>query len=262
MSSPFIVDAHVHTGFPGMFFSPEVDARSLLRRMDSLGIQRAVNLGSMRNLLGGSPAEMEKARAEHEESEGRLFFCGFFDPTRGAEDIAVLEKAVPLSGFRGIKIHPSFNKVSAEDARYDAVWKFASDHDLPIVSHTWSVSSYNPAQALSTPEKFEGYVRTYPHVRFVLAHSGGRGAGRLEAVRLAKLYPNVYMDFGGDIYCYRYFETVAREGILDRVMFGSDYPWIDARSHLTRVYLADIPAAAKRAIFRDNAVKVYGLERP
>jgi predicted TIM-barrel fold metal-dependent hydrolase len=262
VSSPFIVDAHVHTGFPGMFFSPEVDARSLLRRMDSLGIQRAVNLGSMRNLLGGSTAEMEKARAEHEESEGRIFFCGFFDPTRGAEDLAVLERAVSLSGFRGIKIHPSFNKIPADDARYDAVWSFASDHDLPIVAHTWSVSSYNPVQALSTPEKFEGYIRKYRHVRFVLAHSGGRGAGRLEAIRLAKLYPNVYMDFGGDIYCRRYFETAAREGILDRVMFGSDYPWIDARSHLARVYLADIPTAAKRAILRDNAVKVYGLERP
>ena len=260
MSSPFIVDAHVHTGFPGMFYSPEVDARSLLLRMDRLGIQYAVNLGSMRNLLGGSLAEMEKAQAEHEESEGRLFFCGFYDPHQGREDLAVLKRAVRLSGFRGIKIHPSFNKVPADDARYNAVWKFAKDHDVPIVSHTWSVSSYNPVQALSTPDKFEGHVKRHACVRFILAHSGGRGTGRLEAIRLAKTYPNVYMDFGGDIYCHRYFETMAQEDILDRVMFGSDFPWIDARSHLTRVYLADIPVASKGAILRDTAVKVYGLE--
>jgi hypothetical protein len=229
--------------------------------MDSLGMGCAVNLGSMRNLLGCSLEEMQSARDQFEQSEGRLFFCGFFDPSRGKEDLAVLEKAVRFGGFRGIKIHPSFNKVPANDSRYDAVWKFASERDLPIVSHTWSVSSYNPAQALSTPEKFEGWLGKYPQVRFVMGHSGGRGDGRLEAMRLARTYPGAYMDFAGDIYCRRYFEEASREGILDRVLFGSDFPWIDARSHLTRVYLADIPSAAKRAVLRDNAVNVYRLEQ-
>jgi hypothetical protein len=113
---------------------------------------------------------------------------------------------------------------------------------------------------LSTPDKFEPYAKKYSDVHFVLGHSGGRGEGRREAIRMAKKYRNVYMDFGGDIYCQGYFESMAEAGILDRVLFGSDYPWIDARSHLTRVYLANIPTAAKRAILRDNAVRVYRLE--
>jgi predicted TIM-barrel fold metal-dependent hydrolase len=260
VSAPFIVDAHVHTGYPGQFFSPEVDAPSLVRRMDRLEIQSAINLCSMQSLQGATVVELEKAQKEFEESGGRLFFCGFFDPRRGEQDLSVLEAGVRMGGFRGIKIHPSFNKASADDPRYDAVWAFASRHDLPIVSHTWSVSSYNPVQVLSTPDKFEPFVRRYPKVRFVLGHSGGRGEGRREAIRMAQSYGNVYMDFGGDIYCRDYFTSVAEAGILDRVLFGSDYPWIDARSHLTRVYLADLPTGAKRAILRDNAVRVYRLE--
>ena len=259
MSSPFIVDAHVHTGYPGIFFSTEVDAAALLRRMDRLQIQYAVNLCSMHSLQGASVAELEKARREYEQSGGRIFYCGFFDPRRAEADLAVLEAGVGLPGFRGIKIHPSFNKVSADDPRYDSVWRFAHEHDLPIVAHTWSVSSYNPVQVLSTPDKFEPYVKKYPRVRFVLGHSGGRGEGRLQAIRMAREYPNVYVDLSGDIYCLGYFASMAAAGLLDRVLFGSDYPWIDARSHLTRVYLADLPVEAKRAILRDNALAVYRL---
>jgi predicted TIM-barrel fold metal-dependent hydrolase len=260
MSASFIVDAHVHTGFPGLFYAPEIDSRSLLKRMDLLGIQYAVNLGSMRTILESSYSEMQKAQTEYESSSGRLFFCGFFDPRRDREDLSVLRRSIRLNGFRGIKIHPSLSGIPADDPRYEEVWKFASNHDIPIVAHTWSVSSYNPVQVLSTPDKFEKYIQKYSGVRFIMGHSGGRGTGRLEAMRLAETYPNVYMDFAGDIYCLRYFETMAERGILDRVLFGSDYPWIDARSHLTRVYLADIPLAAKGAVFRDNALKVYRLE--
>jgi len=259
MTAPFIVDAHVHTGHPNIFYCPEVTAGELLRRMDQFAIRCSLNLGSARNLLGASVGEMEKARKEYEESGGRLYYCGFFDPRRAKEDLAVLAKVTGWQGFRGIKIHPSFNRVPADDKRYQAVWEFARDHDLPIVAHTWSASSYNPVQVLSTPDKFEPFAAKFPNVRFVLAHSGGRGEGRREAVRMLKQHANVFMDFGGDIYCRRYFEELAEEGVLDKVLFGTDYPWIDHRSHLTQVYLAGIPAAAKRAVFCGNAQAVYKL---
>ncbi|MGQ9614831.1 MAG: amidohydrolase family protein [Spirochaetota bacterium] len=260
MISPFIVDAHVHTGFPGTFFAPEVDANSLLKRMDQFHIKYAINLGSMRNLRGNSIREMEKAKREYEESGGRIFYCGFYDPKREREDLALLRKIVKWKGFVGIKIHPSLSRVSADDDRYEHVWKFALDHGLPIVTHSWSVSIYNPVQVLSTPDKFERHVKKYPEVRFVLAHSGGRGEGRFDAMRMVKDYENIYIDFAGDIYCHRYFETMAEEKLLDRVIFGTDYPFMDHRSHLTRVYLAEIPARYKIVILQKTALNVFRLE--
>jgi predicted TIM-barrel fold metal-dependent hydrolase len=227
--------------------------------MDQFSIRCSLNLGSARNLLGASVEEMQKARREFEESGGRLYYCGFYDPRRASEDLAILDRVAGWQGFKGIKIHPSFNRVSADDKRYQAVWEFARDHDLPIVAHSWSASSYNPVQILSTPDKFEPFAAKYPTVRFVLAHSGGRGEGRREAVRMARQYPNVFMDFGGDIYCYRYFEDLEKEGVLGKVLFGTDYPWIDHRSHLTRVYLAGISAEAKLAVLRSAAQAVYKL---
>jgi predicted TIM-barrel fold metal-dependent hydrolase len=259
MSDAFIVDAHVHTGYPNVFFSPEVDARSLLARMDRHAIQYSVNLGSMRNLLAGSAAEMQKAQAEYEQSGNRIFYCGFFDPGRGREDLALLEKAARASGFKGIKIHPSFAKVPADDPRYEPVWRFAAERGLPIVSHSWSASSYNPVQVLSTPERFERYVKAFPAVTFVLGHSGGRGEGRRQAIRMAREYPSVFMDISGDI-CDRHFlEQMEREQVEQKVLFGTDYPWFDHRAHLSGVYLARISARAKRLILRDNALGVFRI---
>lgn len=260
MISPFIVDAHVHTGFPGTFFAPEVDATALMKRMDQLHIKYAINLGSMRNLKESSTSEMERAKREHEESGGRIFYCGFYDPKREKEDLTLLKKIFKWKGFVGIKIHPSFSGVPADDKRYETVWKFALEYDLTIVTHSWSVSIYNPVQVLSTPEKFERHVKKYPGVKFVLAHSGGRGEGRLDAIRMLKDYENIYIDFAGDIYCHLYFETMAEEKLLDRIMFGTDYPFMDPRSHLTRVYLAEIPEKYKIAILQKTAMKVFRLE--
>lgn len=257
--TPFIVDSHAHTGLPGVFFSPEESAQSMLVRMDRAGIQYSVNLGSLRNLMGASDAEMEKAQAEFEESGGRIFFCGYFDPRKSAEDLGILERASRSSGFKGIKIHPSFARTAAVDPRYEAVWLFARDHGVPIVTHSWSVSSYNPVQALSTPEKFEPCVEKYPAVQFVLGHSGGRGEGRTEAIRMAQQHPNVNLDVSGDVCDRRYLEEMVQAGISARVLFGTDYPWFDQRSHLAGAFLADIPTDARRAILRDNAMRVFRL---
>jgi hypothetical protein len=261
MSEAFIVDSHVHTGYTNQFFSPEVDAKSLLSRMDTFLVRYSINLSSMRAILGDVREEMESEQREYEESGGRLFYCGFYDPRRGREDIVLLEKASRWTGMKGIKIHPSFANVAADDPRYEPVWRFANEHGLPIVSHTWSVSSYNPAQALSTPNRFEPMVEKFPTVRFVLAHSAGKGEGRREAVRMAGSYPSVYMDCAGDIYDRHYFETMAAAKLEKKVLFGTDYPWIDIRSHLAAVYLAAISAEAKLRILRENAVGVFRLEK-
>jgi hypothetical protein len=259
-SVPFIVDAHLHTGYPNIFFSPEVDAKSIVTRMDQFGIKYAINLCSTRSIYESSIGEMETRQREFEGSGGRLFYCGFYDPRRWETDIAVLEKASRWKGMKGIKIHPSFAKTAADDKRYEPVWDFAAGHDLPIVAHTWSVSSYNPVQALSTPDKFEPMVKKFSNVRFVCGHSGGRGYGRREAIRMAGQYPNVYMDSSGDIYDRCYFEELAAAKLDRKILFGTDFPWMDFRSHLCRLYLAGIPTETKRMIFRDNALAVYRLE--
>jgi predicted TIM-barrel fold metal-dependent hydrolase len=259
VNGPFIVDAHAHTGAMGLFFTPESGADALLARMDRLDIRCCLNAGSWAYLMEGGRKELEALRREHEASRGRLLYLGVFDPRRGKEALRELEDACRRPGLAGIKIHPTFHRTPAESPAYEALWRFAEEHDLTVLTHSWSSSEHNPAQALSLPGRFAAWVRRYGDVRLVLAHAGGRGDGRAEAVRLAREHPNVYLDLAGDIFCYRLLETLSAELPPNKLLFGSDFPWLDPRANLSRILLADITAEAKRRILRDNAQEAYQL---
>jgi len=258
VSGPFIVDAHMHVGPPGVFFSPNSETDEFLAIADRVGIQFGVCTDSA-SIYEGGWVGLDKLRGIHEASGGRAFFLCVYNPVEIEASMEAMERAAPEPGFVGLKIHPSVHGVPAEDERYEPAWRFAAEHDRPILTHSWSVSSYNPVQALSTPERFEPFVERFPDVRFVLGHFGGRGTGRLEAVRMANDYPNVYGDFSGDIFDYRLIDNLVETVPADKILFGSDYPWLDPRANLTRVLLAAVDQAVKEKILRSNAMRVYGL---
>lgn len=259
MNDTFIIDAHAHTGPPGIFFSPEYDVTELLASMDRANIRLSVVVDHL-SIFKGPDAGLPLLRKYFEESGKRIHFLGVFDPRFPGACMKILKDAVSWPGFAGLKIHPSVHLTAAEDPAYEPAWQFAAKHDVPIMTHSWSTSDYNPVQKYSTPGRFEKFIRKFPSVRFVLGHAGGRGAGRLEAVRLTNEYPNVFLDFSGDIFCYRLIEDLTDSVPAEKILFGSDYPWLDPRANLDRVFLADIDVSAKKKILRDNAASVYRLE--
>jgi uncharacterized protein len=260
VSKPFLIDAHAHIGSPGAFFAPETGAEHLLALMDILSIRIAILACDHVMLYEGGGASLAPLREAHERTEGRLLYLGIFDPRAADASMAALKQAIYWPGFAGLKLHPSLHRVWADDPSYETAWRFAAEHDLPILTHSWSVSDSNPAQAYSTPERFETHVRRFPQVRLVLGHAGGRGSGRQQAVRMVNEHPNVFLDFAGDVFCYHLVETLAQEVRPEKILFGSDFPWIDPRANLSRVLLAEIDDKLKRKILSDNARTVYKIK--
>jgi len=258
MSCAAIIDAHMHVGQPGVFFAPETTLDHILYRMDQLNISSAICTDNQ-SLTNVSMESMAELRSNFERSGSRIHYLAVYDPRRANECIEMIRECQDWAGLAGIKIHPSFHGVSAEDESYDGIWQFASKNSLPILSHTWSSSDYNPIQRLSTPERFERYLKTYGDVKFVLGHAGGRGAGRHDAVRIVNEYPNAYLDFAGDVFCHSLIESLVDSVPVEKILFGTDFPWIDPRANLSRVLLADIPTSAKQYILHENALSVYDL---
>ncbi|MFA6714374.1 MAG: amidohydrolase family protein [Victivallales bacterium] len=257
MREPFIIDAHIHTGTSWMYYSPEPDWESIIELMDKLAIKYAI---CSETVFDVARRKIEKTVENFERSDRRIFYLGVYDPADGDK---CLETVAPLVGervFLGLKLHPSLHKTAPEDEAYDRAWRFVADNNLTLLTHSWSVSDYNPVQAFSTPERFEGYVKKYPSVRFVLAHAGGRGTGREQAIRMANEYENVYLDFAGDIFCFEYIETMLKAVPAEKLIFGSDYPMLDPRANLSRVFLSNINSEDKQKILVDNAKKAYKLE--
>ena len=259
MKDNFIVDAHMHIGPPGVFFSPKYDTKDYISLMDESHIAYSI-CSDQPALMGGVSPNLENTDKLFEQSSQRIYILSVFNPKYTQESIVALERMTRKPYLVGIKIHPSMHGVDAESDKYESVWNFASENDLTIMSHTWSISPYNPVQKYSTPLKFEKFVKKFPNVRFVMGHFGGRGDGRNEAMQLINDYPNVYGDFAGDIYDYELIENLVASVPSDRILFGSDYPWFDPKANTLLVLLSKVSDEVKLKILRENAVKAYNLK--
>jgi predicted TIM-barrel fold metal-dependent hydrolase len=225
-----IVDAHVHLGEVSSFRAIDTGPEAMLALMDALSIDVAISMHA-------------------------LGLAGLFEQAY----TAWAAMGVGRPGMVGLKIHPGQHQVYPEDERYEPVWEFATDHDLPMITHSWAWSDYNPTQRFATPEHFERFVAKYPTVKLVLGHAGGRYEGHLAAVTLAKRYANVYLDLSGDVYSLGFVEWLVEQVGAERVLLGSDMDWIDPRTHLARVLDAEISLEAKEMILGQNACRLFRL---
>lgn len=253
-----IVDVHTHVGEVAAFNSLDVSVESLLALMDAVGIDMCMQM-PIAGIAGCFREAYEIAEAAYELSNGRLVYSLIYDPLYIKASMEWFEEALGRPGFVGIKVHPSWHQVWPEDPRWEPIWRFAEEYDLPVLTHSWTVSSYNPVQKFSTPDHFAHYVERFPTVNLVLGHAGGRYQGHLAAAELARQYPNVYMDTSGDCYAFGFIEWMVDQVGADRILFGSDINWIDPRTHLARIYDADITLEEKKLILGENACRLYKL---
>jgi hypothetical protein len=255
-----IIDAHAHVGEVVAFRVVDTSVEAMLRLMDALGIDLAIFMHT-----SGIMECFEEAYAASEEaytlSAGRLPYALVYHPLYAEESLAWIRRGLERPGCVGIKIHPGQHQVYPEDPRYKPAWQLAAERQVPIITHSWAASDYNPTQKFATPEHFQPYVAQFPGVNLVLGHAGGRYEGHLAAVRLARRYPNVYMDLSGDVYSFGFIEWLVAQVGAQRVLFGSDANWIDPRTHLGRILDADISLEEKSLILGENAQRLFGLPR-
>ena len=72
----------------------------------------------------------------------------------------------------------------------------------------------------------------YPKLNFILPHAGQycsrNWAPHIEAIDLAKRYPNIYLDMSG-VGSFKYVEMAARELPAEKLLFGTCAPEMDPR---------------------------------
>jgi len=253
------IDAHFHLGYSPSFHYVDTSISRYVQYMKRMNISYCMNIHSIGLITGELERGMEEDLKAYELSDGAILSYYVYDPNREAESIRVMERYADRSVFKAIKLHPSFHSVYANDERYEAAWAYAAAHGLPIMSHTWDLSAHNAAQKYAYPPLFESYVSRYPQVNLIFGHSGGRYGGIQQTVKLAGKYSNVYMDTAGDVYNNRLIEYLVQAAGADRILFGSDGFWMDARTQLGMIMGAAIPLEDKALILRDNAMKVFQL---
>jgi predicted TIM-barrel fold metal-dependent hydrolase len=108
---------------------------------------------------------------------------------------------------------------------------------------------------------FKNLVKRYPHVSFLLGHSGGGDKGRREAEELAQKHPNVYLEWCGS-FC----STIPWEETLGRVnprqvVFGTDAMAHDFNWELGRLLSLDLPDRTLLPILGGNMRRILAMRR-
>lgn len=254
-----IIDVHAHLGAWPRFYIPDVSLSVILRGMDTTGVDKIICAHHAFLVYYFEQGIDESLRA-YEESNGRVLNYAVYNPNHPDETMSIVEKCMRERAFVGIKIHPSFHQCYADDERYRVIWEYGSKKKVPMLTHSWDYSVENPLQKFSFPSLFEKFIKEYPSVNLILGHAGGRYNGHLAAVELARKYKNVYLDLAGDSYSFGLVEWLVEKAGADRVLYGSDLPWMDPRTHLGRVIGARIADEDKIKVLGLNTSRLFKLD--
>lgn len=146
------------------------------------------------------------------------------------------------AGMTGIKLHIC-NGLAYTDRRYRPVWEYADKFRLPVLLHTWGdMSSYEPV------------FKKYRRAPILLGHSGSKNPESY--VKFARKYSNLYLELTLSAAPYGLVEYFVREAGADRILYGSDAPWMAMQHQMGRVLFADISDADKKKILVENPRRI------
>lgn len=246
---PGIVDAHAHLGPYSLFHIPRPDAATMVEVMDRTGVacaaiaaNRAIQLEAY---LGNE--EVLRVSGEH---PGRFLPLGVVNPWQDPDDVAA--GIATDTRFRGIKVHPDLARHPVDGPGYAPAFEAAERAGLPVLTHTWDDSAW------SSPQRIDVLARRHPRVTIVMGHAGGTPTGLRAAADLARRHTGVVLEVCGSVITGTTLAGLVARAGADKVMFGSDFPFIDQRFSLGRVVAAGLPDMALRAVLVDNATRVYG----
>ena len=251
IGAPDVIDAHAHVGPWYNFFTPEPTPEAMLRVMDRCGVRMAV-VSSTHAISTDGPAGNAEVAAMLRQWPDRFAGYAVFNVHQpgSLEDVA---RTLDQPGFAGIKIHPDVQAYTVNGPLYNPLWELAHQRGVPILTHTFVNSAF------SDPLLFGPIATGWPDVIILLGHSGVTGEGHRRAMAMAQAHPNLYLELCGSfttgLWIRRMVETLGAE----RVLYGSDFPFIELRYGLGRVVFAGLSPAEEALVLGGNARRILRL---
>lgn len=249
-----VVDAHAHSGPYSLFFIPDPSPAAMVRVMDRCGVDTAVlasHLAIQLDATAGNRATAAAVDAHPGRLAGHLTVNPWQDPET---EVATWGDD---SRFVGIKLHPDLHSYPVTGPRYAAVWELSAATGMPVLVHSWTGSPYDdPAQIGEVAER-------HPDAVILMGHSSGVKHGVDGAIEVARRHPGVVLETCGTNIAGRYVERMVGELGAAKVVFGSDFPFIDLRYALGRLCFARLSDDDRRAVLGGTMTRLLaGVRRP
>ncbi|RLI20143.1 hypothetical protein DRO54_06940 [Candidatus Bathyarchaeota archaeon] len=237
-----ICDAHVHLGESGPwqpYMNPTIKIEELIKIFKEFNVEKAVVFPNPN--VGDKYPKMNDYIAECVRKYPNLLVgFGRVDPRRGEEAIKELVRIKENLKLRGLKLHPMVECFRPDHPYFDKLFKKANELGIPIIFHTGSNFS-SPSLALKVAKK-------YPKLTVILGHL------REGCVHALNQADNIYVETSGGLPDY---VEMAVDIDENRILFGSDTPYLRYKTQIAIIEAANITEKTKRKIFKENFLRLF-----
>ncbi len=223
----------------------------LLSAMDNFGVDISVL-----QPVVTKPSQTESLNlwAKNAQSERIIAFGGIHPQSDSLErDIDY----VCSLGLRGIKLHPEYQCFDILDPRMMRAYEYALDKGLVLLFH----AGYDPAfkDCHTSPKKFAELSKAMKGGTVVAAHLGGQR--QWDDVQRYLCGSDIYIDssMGFDYYGAECFLRVLNAHGAQRILFGSDSPWSNAKRDIEALTALPIKDSEKELVLCGNAKRILGI---
>jgi uncharacterized protein len=242
-----IIDCHCHAG-PGDGLTGPWDTTAALEpylaRARTAGIDGSVLFAVFHSDY--AIANRAVARIVARDPRRRLGFT-FVHAERNRGHIEELvAEGVERHGFRGIKVHRYDSRITGE------VCEVARRYRLPVLY-----------DVMGETAMVELLAAEFPDVDFIIPHLGSFMAdwrAQISFLDPLKRHPNIYTDSSGIRRFDLLVDAVRRAG-PEKLLFGSDGPWLHPGVELYKIRMLRLSASAARLVLADNLLRLIARVR-
>ena len=281
-----IVDMHTHI-FPDKIAADVIEKLSrvagipahtdgtlhgLKKSMDDAQIDLSVILPVATNTHQVEKINSSAAELNEKFSDAGIFSFGCIHPDFA--NVRAELSRVKNRGLKGIKIHPVYQDINLDEAKFLRIFDRAAELDLIVVTHAGLDIGF-PGVIRCSPQMIRRVVDEIGNFKFVAAHMGGWKNWRevLELLSDTKIFIDTAFSTGEIVpRSDSHWQADDLEGLTpaqfmtfvkifgaDRILFGTDSPWSAAKTSIDFIKNLPLTADDKNKILGLNAQKLLSL---
>ncbi|MCA9859227.1 MAG: amidohydrolase, partial [Thermomicrobiales bacterium] len=184
-----------------------------------------------------------------------------------------IERATQDLGLVGIKLGPNYQNFDPLGPEAFRVFARAQELKLPILFHQGTSPVEHADLDFAHPRHMDRVATAFPDLKVIMAHMGH--PWQIDCIVVIRKHPNVFADISGLFYrpwsYYNCFRLATEWAVLDKLLFGSDFPiatpqeTIDAIARvndpIAGTGLPPVPLADMEKIIYRESLELLGLAK-
>jgi uncharacterized protein len=195
------------------------------------------------------------------------------DPAEG-DALEQAQALLKLHEFRGLTLSPAMQNFHPADSRAMRLYELACRQKVPVFFCQSTHFQAKGRMEYARPSLLDEVARDFPDMPIVISSLGHPWIE--EGIALLGKHPRVYGDISGLVHrpwqAYNALVLAHQFNVMDKVLFGSDFPYCTAAEAIKCVYrmhevtqgtnLPSVPREALRGMVERDALTSLGIARP